>query len=593
MIIRRRFMTKHNKGLDKRLFKSYLGIFILFFISILAVVLVSFIGAKGTLEKLGEEALKNKINMGIEMMDMLETQVKNDNLAKEEAQEIFKNKMLNEKGNDGKTRGLNKKLELGIEAYMYAIDSNGIEKMHPFKEGENISNLVDSKGENVTKLIIKEGKNPENGGLITFWWKNPDEKQTRKKVNAVVYYEPWDWYLNVGCYYEDFYGNIVDTFRNILIVAILILIMSILLIRLMISKKVEPLNKVIELIKKIGDGDLSSKVNINSKDEIGYMASTLNNALDEIKSMVVSLKETSEKINEKIKYVNEVTNTTSETSQNITKAVEEIACSATDTTKDMEISFDAEKDLTDNIALIKDTSLLLQNEAINASKLNSNILNVLKNLEDKSIENLNLSEETSKNMNILTDKSNTIIKIVNTIENISKQINLLALNASIESSKAGVAGKGFAVVAQGIKELSEQTEQSTNHINQHVNELMKSILYSEESVNKTKKSSEIQRDTIKKTQNIFMEVIKFIEEVPKYIENNVIRIEEVYNKNDTVNSSMDAVLGLMQGISSATEEITSSMTEVNKSILEINDMIDELGINANELNEKSQKFKIK
>ena len=586
-------MKRYSKGLDKRLFRSYLGIFILFFISIFVVVLVSFIGSKKTLEKLGEEALKNRTKMGIEMMDVLETQVKNGNMSKEEAQEKFRTKMLNKKDSDGKTRGLNKNLELNIEAYMYAIDSNGNEKMHPFKEGENISNLIDTKGKNVTNLIIGEGKNPKNNGLIRFWWKNPDENRARKKVNAVAYYESWDWYLNVGCYYEDFYGNIISTFRNILMIAIFILIASVMLIRFMISKKVEPLNKVIGLIKRMGDGDLSSKINIKSNDEVAYMGTTLNNTLDEIKLMVINLNETSEKINDKVKYVNEVTNTASETYQNITKAVEEIACAATDTTKDMEISFNAEKDLTDNISVIKDTSLILQSKAINASELNSSILNILKDLEVKSIENFDLSEETSKHMDILSEKSNTIIKIVNTIESISKQINLLALNAAIESSRAGTAGRGFAIVAYGIKELSQQAEESTNEISEHINELMKAIIHSEESVNKTKKSSEIQRDTIKKTESFFMEVIKFMKEVPEYIGSNVIKIEEAYNKNDTVNSSMNTVLGLMQGISSATEEIISSMAEVNKSILEINDIIKELGLNANELHEKSQRFKIK
>lgn len=192
-------IKKSNDGIKKRLFKSYLGMFILFFISIIVVTFVSFIGAKNTLTKLGEEALKNRINMGIEMMDMLEAQVKNSKITRDEAQEIFRTKMLNKKSSDGKTRGLNKKLELNIEEYMYAIDSNGNEKMHPFKEGENISKVVDNKGKNVTKLIIDEGKNPKNDGIITFSWKNHGEKKARDKVNAVDYYEPWDWYLNVGC----------------------------------------------------------------------------------------------------------------------------------------------------------------------------------------------------------------------------------------------------------------------------------------------------------------------------------------------------------------------------------------------------------
>ena len=585
-------LKKSNNGIKKRLFKSYLEMFILFFISIIVITFVSFIGAKKALIKLGEEALKNRINMGIEMMDMLETQVENYKITREEAQEIFRTKMLNEKSSDGKTRGLNKKLELNIAAYMYAIDSNGNEEMHPFKEGENISKVVDNKGKNVTKLIIDEGKNPKNDGIITFSWKNSEENKARDKVNAVAYYEPWDWYLNVGCYYEDFYGNIIQIFLKILIVTVVVLVLSIFLIRFMISKKVEPLNKLIELMQRIGDGDLSCKIDVNSKDELGYMGNILNTTLDEIKSIIISLKSVSEKINEKVNYVNEASESTLEASEHITEAIEEITCAAGDTTRDMEISVNAVADLTNNIVSIKDTSLLLQNEAVNAGRLNSNVLNILKDLEEKSLENFNLSEETANNMNLLTEKSNTIVEIINTIENVSRQINLLALNASIEASKAGEAGRGFAVVAQGIKELSSQTEEATTQINEHINELIKAIEYSGESVIKTKQSSEIQRNTINETQGILKEVIRFIEEIPKHIKSNVDKIEETYNKKDMVNNSMNSVLILTQGISAATEEIASSITEVNRNISEIDDMIKDLDYNANELSEKSDKFKL-
>ncbi|KGM95637.1 chemotaxis protein [Clostridium novyi A str. 4552] len=585
-------VKRSDNGIKRRLFRSYLRMFILFFISIVVVTFVSFIGAKNALTKLGEEALKNRINMGIEMMDMLETQVKNSKITREEAEEIFRTKMLNKKSSDGKTRGLNKKLELDIEAYMYAIDSNGNEKMHPFKEGENISKVVDNKGQNVTKLIIDEGKNPKDGGIIAFSWKNPGEKKARDKVNAVAYYEPWDWYLNVGCYYEDFYGNIIQIFIKILIVTVVVLVLSTFLIRFMISKKVEPLNKLIELMDRIGEGDLSSKTDINSKDELGYMGNILNNTLDEIKSIIISIKSVSEKINEKVKYANEASDSTLQASQHITEAIEEITCAAGDTTRDMEMSVNAVADLTNNIVSIKDTSLLLQNEAINAGKLNSNVLKILKDLEEKSSENFNLSEETANNMNLLTEKSNTIVEIINTIENISRQINLLALNASIEASKAGEAGRGFAVVAQGIKDLSSQTEEATTQINEHINELIEAIEHSGESVIKTKQSSEIQRNTINETQGVLKEVIRFIKEIPKHIKSNVDKIEETHSKKDMVNSSMNEVLRLTQGISAATEEIASSITEVNINISEIDDMIKDLDNSAKNLSEKSDKFKL-
>lgn len=135
------------------------------------------------------------------------------------------------------------------------------------------------------------------------------------------------------------------------------------------------------------------KTDVNSKDELGYMGNILNNTLDEIKSIIISLKDISEKINDKVKYVNEASESNLEASHHITEAIEGITCAAGDTTRDMEISAIAVADLTNNIVSIKDTSLLLQNEAVNAGKLNSNVLNILKDLDNNANQ---LSEKSDK-----------------------------------------------------------------------------------------------------------------------------------------------------------------------------------------------------
>ena len=170
------------KKLQKVGTKSIKSTLVLMFIAV-TLISMSVLGfaaynvSKKALLNLGETALKNKVNMGIAFMEALEEQVQAGKLTREEAQEIFKSKMLNPKKEDGKTRGQNDKLELNIGAYMYAINSQGIEMMHPYKEGEDISEVVDPKGNNIVKLIIEEGRNPKNNGIIHFYWQNPGEKK--------------------------------------------------------------------------------------------------------------------------------------------------------------------------------------------------------------------------------------------------------------------------------------------------------------------------------------------------------------------------------------------------------------------------------
>ncbi|OFI05848.1 cache domain protein [Clostridium acetireducens DSM 10703] len=80
--------NKKNNELKKSFLLSYLSFFILIIFSVLIIACVSFFTAKKALTNLGETALKNRIQMGLTMMDSLETQVQKGKLTREEAEEI-------------------------------------------------------------------------------------------------------------------------------------------------------------------------------------------------------------------------------------------------------------------------------------------------------------------------------------------------------------------------------------------------------------------------------------------------------------------------------------------------------------------------
>ena len=93
--------------------------------------------------------------------------------------------------------------------------------------------------------------------------------------------------------------------------------------------------------------------------------------------------------------------------------------------------------------------------------------------------------------------------IVELISGITSQTSLLALNASIEAARAGENGKGFAVVAEQIRELADQSRESTEHINQIVNGLIENSNISVETAKKVSEAFEKQDAKIKDTEAIF------------------------------------------------------------------------------------------
>ncbi|MCF0187442.1 MAG: hypothetical protein HUJ98_13270 [Bacteroidaceae bacterium] len=171
------------------------------------------------------------------------------------------------------------------------------------------------------------------------------------------------------------------------------------------------------------------------------------------------------------------------------------------------------------------------------------------------------TSQISETVAHLVSNVSRVSDITNTILNISSQTNLLALNASIEAARAGEAGKGFAVVADEIRNLAEETKQSTEMITEIVNELISVTEATQKGLDTSVESINVQREKVAQVNASF-----------DAIEEGIVKLYDGMNTvNEEVGAVLDANQTIVEGISTLSDisnnissDTTSSKGEMEK-----------------------------
>ena len=314
-----------------------------------------------------------------------------------------------------------------------------------------------------------------------------------------------------------------------------------------------------------GCGDITQEININIKNDIGKIASELNQFIKKVCNEVNNIIEISQTVytsseelsastaesNIALEQIAEVTNQIADTSSKNMTVVEETNAGFKETVDFLDSTLKISQEASKSSLGIKG----LAQSGI------SQVDNAIASMEDIGV----LSKQTTSVIKELDDSSKKIDDIVHIINNISQQTNLLALNAAIEAARANESGKGFSVVADEIRKLANESGDAAKNA---------ALLVKDNRL----KSEQVMK-VIENSENKISEGSQRVIAVGNNIKNIIENVESITNQMVEINDSIEQQVAIIREMSISMQTISTSSTEAAAGTQQISASIEEqLGI---------------
>lgn len=369
-------------------------------------------------------------------------------------------------------------------------------------------------------------------------------------------------------------GSIVAAVAAIMLVCLLVSTK----LASMISRNIRTSIKAVE---KIAAGDLNVQVNnklLKSKDEIGDLSRVTITLRDAMQRTTLEINQNVQKLLEASSLLGTAADNTNGTMNKVRTAVNRIVENSTEQAENSKSTSEHMRLMGDNITETSAEVEALNSNAAFMHESSEKAAETLANLQRINGEVEQIIGEVQEQTNRTNDSVQQIYKATAFIASIAEETDLLSLNASIEAARAGENGKGFAVVAEQIKKLSEQSNQSSNEIEETAMMLSEDSQKAVEIMQKMQEIIMSQSESMQDTQ-------KVVEEVVAQIANSMQSIQQIKETTEHLANVRNEVLQAVETLSNIAQDSVSGTKKTYEDTEEVVDTFKQVYMSAEQLRE--------
>ena len=355
-----------------------------------------------------------------------------------------------------------------------------------------------------------------------------------------------------------------------------------------------------------GDGDLTSRLPVLTKDELGKLCESFNVTMEKIANSIkhtlgqtTTMKEIGDSLS------NEMSSSATafeQIDQNITSIREQVenqSAGVEQASSTMAEIANTISELTENIG---QQATSVKSSTASIEELVENINSVTEILDKNAVSVSELSDSAEKGRglvikavdmtNKISDEAAALIETSSLIRNIANQTNLLSMNAAIEAAHAGEAGAGFAVVADEIRKLAEDSNKQGKKINDVMKHLREMITDMANAAHDMQTQFDVifnNTQTVSKQEGIIKTAMDEQSEGSKQVIHAIRDINDVTTKVREGATVMEhgsgEIMNEMQRLTDVTQQINTAMGEISSGVKELNNHMQEVHLLAQQNSE--------